>query len=327
MFKTRVTELLGIKHPIIQGGMQHLGVPELAAAVSNAGGLGIINISIYPTPDEFRDAVRKTQKFTKKPFGVNISLLPSLNKGDEIFKYIQVCIEENVEVIETAGASPAVLIPKIKQGQIKWIHKVPSVKHAIKAEQLGVDIITIVGIECGGHPGGDEIGSLVLTNKVARAVKIPVLAAGGIADGRAMAAALSLGAEGVVMGTRFVASKECIISDNHKKWIVEASENDTMIVQRSINNIARTAKTAKAYECLELEAKGVSLQELLAKASGGVRQKVAYTDGNVESSLFHVGNAVGLINEILSCEEIISNTVSEAEAVVKRLNSLLNEEE
>ena len=221
--KTRMTELLGIKYPIMQGGMQHLGVPELAAAVSEAGGLGTINVTIYPDPEDLRKAIKEVKAKTDKPFAVNISLIPSLHPGQELFDQVKVILEEGVTAVETAGASPQELADVLNahKDQVKWIHKAACVKHAKKAESMGADLITMAGFEVAGHPHTDGVGTMVLANRTAREVKVPVLAAGGIADGRGLLAALSLGCEGVVMGTRFVASKECWISENHKNWIVE----------------------------------------------------------------------------------------------------------
>ena len=301
--------------------MQHLGVPQLAAAVSNAGGLGTINITIYPEMDDFRAAVKKTKELTDKPFAVNISLAPGLNMGEKIHQYIDVCGEEGVKVIETAGQNPSEFVPHIKEAGIKLIHKCPGVKYAKKAESFGADAVTIVGYEVAGHPGLDELGSFILINRVAESVSIPVLAAGGVADGKGLAAALALGAQGVVLGTRFVASKECWISENHKNWIVNANENQTVLCQKSIKNMVRVANNEAARKCLELEAKGATLQELMPVISGKLG-KAAYADGNVDGGMFAVGPAAGLIHEVESCKEIIDSIMAEAEEGLKRLNSL-----
>ena len=239
--KTRMTEILGIKYPIMQGGMQHLGVPELAGAVSEAGGLGTINVTIYPDPKDLRRAIRKVKEMTGRPFAVNISLIPSLRPGKELFDQVNVILEEGVPAVETAGASPQELadILNAHKDQVKWIHKAACVKHAKKAESMGADLITMAGFEVAGHPHTDGVGTMVLANRTAREVKVPVLAAGGIADGRGLLAALSLGCEGIVMGTRFVASKECLIHQNQKEWIVNSDENRTVLCQKSIRNMVR----------------------------------------------------------------------------------------
>ena len=321
MFKTRFTELIGIEHPIMQGGMQHLGVPQLAAAVSNAGGLGTINITIYPEMDDFRAAVKKTQELTDKPFAVNISLAPGLNMGEKIHQYIDVCGEEGVKVIETAGQNTSEFVPHIKEAGIKLIHKCPGVKYAKKAENFGADAVTIVGYEVAGHPGLDELGSFILINRVAESVSIPVLAAGGVADGKGLLAALALGAEGVVMGTRFVASTECTIHQNFKDLIVNSKEIDTMTCQRSIKNMARYVKNEQSAKALEMEKAGAGLKELLPVISGAL-SKECYVSGDTQHCVFAMGPAAGLINEVKPVKAIIDDMISEAEAVYKRLGTL-----
>ena len=308
MFKTRFTELIGIEHPIMQGGMQHLGVPQLAAAVSNAGGLGTINITIYPEMDDFRAAVKKTKELTDKPFAVNISLAPGLNMGEKIHQYIDVCGEEGVKVIETAGQNPSEFVPHIKEAGIKLIHKCPGVKYAKKAESFGADAVTIVGYEVAGHPGLDELGSFILINRVAESVSIPVLAAGGVA-------------EGVVMGTRFVASTECTIHQNFKDLIVNSKEIDTMTCQRSIKNMARYVKNEQSAKALEMEKAGAGLKELLPVISGAL-SKECYVSGDTQHCVFAMGPAAGLINEVKPVKAIIDDMISEAEAVYKRLGTL-----
>ncbi|MCI6887190.1 MAG: nitronate monooxygenase [Lachnospiraceae bacterium] len=321
--KTRMTELLGIEYPIMQGGMQHLGVPELAAAVSEAGGLGTINVTIYPNPEDLRKAIRAVKEKTSKPFAVNISLIPSLRPGKELFDQVAVILEEGVPAVETAGASPQELADVLNahKDQVKWIHKAACVKHAKKAESMGADLITMAGYEVAGHPHTDGVGTMVLSNRTAREVKVPVLAAGGIADGRGLLAALSLGCEGIVMGTRFVASKECWIHQNHKDWIVNAAENETTLCQKSIRNMVRVADNDAAKKCLEMEAKGASLEELMSVISGK-KGKAAYENGDVNSGLFAVGPACGLIHEIQSCKEIIDGIMAEAEQELARLNGI-----
>lgn len=321
--KTRMTELLGIQYPIMQGGMQHLGVPELAAAVSEAGGLGTINVTIYPDPEDLRRAIREVKAKTNKPFAVNISLIPSLHPGKELFDQVAVILDEGVAAVETAGASPQELADVLNQhkDQVKWIHKAACVKHAKKAESMGADIITMAGFEVAGHPHTDGVGTMVLANRTAREVKVPVLAAGGIADGRGLLAALSLGCEGVVMGTRFVASRECWIHQNQKDWIVAAAENETVLCQKTIRNMVRVANNDAAKKCLELEAKGASLEELMSVISGKLG-KAAYESGNVNDGMFAVGPACGLIHEVESCKEIIDGMMKEAREQLACLNAI-----
>lgn len=322
MFKTKVTEMLEIQYPIMQGGMQHLGTPELASAVSNAGGLGTINATIYPTISEFRNAIRKVKALTKNPFCVNVSMLPTLSPGELTMEYFKVITEEGVSVVETAGRDPKEFVPMLHAAGVKLIHKVAAVKYAKKAEAAGADIVTIVGVECAGHPGMDDITTMVLANKVAKTVKIPVMVGGGIADGKGLAAALALGGEGVVMGSRFVAVEECIIHPNFKKWIVEASENDTMLIQRSIKNMIRACKNEAAKTCLEMEKQGATLQELLAVISGK-KSRTAQFEGDLNGGIFAIGQAIGLIDEIKPAKAVIDEIVKEAEETVERLNQLV----
>lgn len=323
MIKTKMTELLGIRHPIMQGGMQHLGVPELAAAVSEAGGLGTINVTIFPEPEDLRAAIRRTKELTKKPFAVNLSLIPSLRPGKDLFQQVDVMLEEGVAAIETAGASPKELaeVLSANKGHIKWIHKAACVKHAKKAESLGADLVTIAGFEVAGHPYKDEVGTVVLSNLTSRELHVPVLAAGGIADGRGLVAALALGCEGVVMGTRFVASRECWIHKNFKKWMVDACEADTTICQRTINNMVRVSNNAAAKKCLEMESQGATLEQLMSVISGRIG-KAAYENGDIDGGMFGIGPAIGLIHDVPSVKEIIDGMVAEADQTLTRLNAL-----
>lgn len=322
--KTRMTDMLGIQYPIMQGGMQHLGVPRLASAVSEAGGLGTINVTIYPNPDDLRNAIREVKSRTKKPFAVNISLIPSLRPGKELFEQVDVILDEGVAAVETAGASPQELADVLNahKGQVIWIHKAACVKHAKKAESMGADIITMAGFEVAGHPHTDGVGTMILANRTAREIKVPVLAAGGIADGRGLLAALSLGCEGIVMGTRFVASEECWVHQNQKNWIVNANENQTVLCQRSIRNMVRVADNEAARTCLEMEKKGASLEELMTVISGK-KGRAAYESGNVDEGLFVIGPACGLIHEVKSCKEIIDGVMEEAEEGLARLNTVI----
>lgn len=320
--KTRITELLNIEYPIMQAGLQHLGTPELASAVSNAGGLGTINATIYPTIDDFRNAIRKVRSLTTKPFCVNISMLPKVSTGELTPEYFKTVVEEGVEIVETAGRSPEEYVPLLKAAGIKLIHKVPAVKFAKKAEDIGADVVTIVGVECGGHPGMDEISTMILGNKVTKTVSIPVFIGGGIADGYGMVAALALGGEGVIMGTRFVATEECIIHPNFKKWIVSASESDTILIQRSIKNMVRAAKNEAALNCMEMEKQGAGLNELLGIISGK-RGRECQMQGDLEGGILSAGQAIGLIAEIKSAKQVIDDTMREAEAVIDRLNNML----
>ena len=284
MLKTKVTEILGIEYPIMQGGLQHLGMPELASAVSNAGGLGTINARIYPTIKEFREAIKKMKALTDKPFCVNVSLRSELTPGELTMEYFGVVMAEGVKVVETSGRNPAEYYPTLKEAGVKLIHKVPTVKLAKKSESIGADIVSVVGFECGGHPSMEEVTTFILGNKASRAVNIPVLIGGGIADGRGLIAALALGAQGVVMGTRFVATKECIIHENFKKWIVNAHERDTVLVQRSISNMLRAMNNAASRKVLEMEKNAPTLEELLPFISGLRGKK--HIEGDLDGGIF-----------------------------------------
>lgn len=323
MIKTRMTELFGIKHPIMQGGMQHLGVADFASCVSNAGGLGTINITCFPTPEAFRDELQKMKSLTDKPFAVNFSFLPemSLSEQSRVQKMAEICAEQAVPVIETAGGDPSPYLPTFHEAGMKVIHKAPSVKIAKRMEEKGVDAVSIIGYEVAGHPSMDGIGTIVMANRVASELSVPVLAAGGIADGKGLAAALCLGCEGIVMGTRFVATEECCISQSHKDWILTHGERDSRLIMKSIHNMVRAADNEAARACLELEKHGASLEELMSVISGKKSRK-AYEEGNVDGGIFCVGPAMGLIHEILPVKDLMNGMVSEAEAIFDRLQQL-----
>lgn len=319
--KTRITEMFGIRYPIIQGGMQNLGVPEFASAVSNAGGMGTINIATFPDVETFHDAVRKMNDLTDKPYFVNISLVPNLSRGEEIFRYIEVCEKEGVVAIETAGASPDMYVDAIKQAGIKLVHKAPTARHAKRMQDKGADAVTIAGYEVAGHPSEEAVGTFVLLNKTASLLDIPVLAAGGVADGKGLAAALALGAEGVVIGTRFAASKECPLHQNFKDLLIASQENQTVLIQKSIHNMARVLGTDASRKCLEMEANGATLQELMTVIAGRITRE-CYKTGDTANSIFAVGPAVGLIHDVKSVQAIIEDMVAEAEEVLNRTSRL-----
>ena len=320
MFETRLTELLGIKHPIIQGGLQWLATAQLASAVSEAGGLGIISSLSFPDQDSLRKEIRRIREMTKNPFGVNLPMLPELTKDDRTEEVLEILLEEGVPVVETAGRSPEPFIRRIKSGGIKLIHKVPSARFAKKAESIGADAVTIVGFECGGHPGMDDVTSLVLIPTVASSLRIPVIAGGGIADARGFLAALALGADGVLMGTRFVATQECPAHPKIKEWLVKARETDTMVIQRSIRNAARTIKNKAAEKALAMEERGASLEELLTVISGRIGQK-ALLEGDLEGAIIACGQCVGLIHEIKSVKQVMEEIIQGAQSILQRLNS------
>jgi len=322
MFETQVTKLLGIKYPIIQGGLQWLATAQLASAVSEAGGLGIISSLSFPDQDSLRKEIRRIREMTKNPFGVNLPMLPELTKDDRTEEILEILLEEGVPVVETAGRSPEPFIQKLKSGGTKLIHKVPSARFAKKAESIGADAVTIVGFECGGHPGMDDVTSLVLIPTVASSLRIPVIAGGGIADARGFLAALALGADGVLMGTRFVATQECPAHPKIKKWLVKARETDTMVIQRFIRNAARAIKNKAAKKTLFMEERGASLEELLTVISGQIGQK-ALLEGDLEGAIIACGQCVGLIHEIKRVKQEIEEMIQGAQSILQRLNSLV----
>lgn len=321
MFNTRLTQLLGIQYPIIQGGLQWLATAQLASAVSEAGGLGIISSLSFPDRDVLRKEIRRMKELTKKPFGVNLSMLPELTKGDRTEEILEIILEEKVPVVETSGRSPEPFIQSLKREGIKLIHKVPSARFARKAESIGADAVTLVGFECGGHPGMDDVTSLVLIPIAADSIRLPIIAGGGIADARGFLAALALGADGVVMGTRFVATQECPAHPRIKEWFVRARETDTMMIQRSIRNAARVIRNKAAEKALALEQKGATLEELLAVISGQMGKK-ALDEGDMEGAIIACGQCVGLVHDIKSVKEVIDEVIQGAQSILQRLNAM-----
>ncbi|NKI19257.1 nitronate monooxygenase [Spongiibacter sp. KMU-166] len=323
--KTRVTEMLGIEHPIIQGGMMAVGLAELAAAVSNAGGLGILTALTQPTPEDLRREIARCREMTDNPFGVNLTLLPTINPVpyDE---YVQVIIDEGITVVETAGRSPEQYMEAFNNAGVKVIHKCTSVRHALKAEAIGCAAASVDGFECAGHPGEDDVPNLVLLPCAVSRLRIPVIASGGIGDGRGLAAALALGAEGVNMGTRFVATREAPVHHNVKQMMVESSELDTALIFRTLRNTARIYKNSIAKEVLSIEGKPgdtdfSELQPLVAGARG--RERVL-EQGDTDDGVWTAGLVMGLIDDIPSCAELVSRIVAEAEDIIEnRLQSML----
>jgi NAD(P)H-dependent flavin oxidoreductase YrpB (nitropropane dioxygenase family) len=318
MFQTRITQLFGIKYPIIQGAMMWLSRAEMVAAVSNAGGLGIMAALTFPTEKELREEIKKAKSLTDKPFAVNITLLPTI-RPRSLEGYIAAAIEEGVPIIETAGRNPRQYMKQLRDGGVKVIHKVASVKAAKTAERIGVDAVTIVGFEEGGNPGMDDVTTLVLIPRAVDEVKIPVIAGGGIGDGRGLIAALALGAEGAVMGTRFMLSRECPLHASIKQRLLEATEKDTLMIMRSINNPERVVSTDFARRILEMEEKGTTLEELLPMIDGR-RQKQALDKGAADEAIIPCGQVVGLIDDLPTIKEIVDGIIREARTIGKRLS-------
>ena len=309
--KTRVTEQLGIQYPIIQGGMQWVGLAELASAVSNAGGLGLLTALTQPTPDDLGREIERTRGMTDKPFGVNLTILPAI-KPPPYAEYVDVIIKSGIKIVETAGNSPKDFIARFKAAGITIVHKCTTVRHALSAERNGVDIVSIDGLECAGHPGEDDVGGLVLIPAAARALSIPIVASGGIADGRGMAAALALGAEGVNMGTRFYVTQEAPVHQNVKEAMVQASERDTALLFRTMKNTARVYRNAIAEEVVGMERRpGGCTFEQIRPLVAGVRGRAALQSGEINNGVVSAGQCIGLIHDIPTCAELITRMVAE----------------
>ena len=318
---TRVTELLGTRYPIIQGGMQWVGRAELAAAVSNAGGLGILTALTQPTPQDLRAEIERCRTMTDQPFGVNLTILPSINPPPYDF-YLQAVIDSGVKILETAGANPRDFIGKVKSAGIKVIHKCVAVRHALSAQKYGVDAVSIDGFECAGHPGEDDVPGLILIPAAARALEIPVIASGGIGDGRGMAAALALGAEGINMGTRFCATREAPIHDAIKQRLVAASERDTRLIFRPLRNTARILANDIAKQVNEIEANPEAVFEDIAALVAGKRGRAALETGEADSGLVWAGQVIGLIDDVPTVDELIRRIVGECRERLDRAGKM-----
>ena len=321
MFQTRITKLFNIKYPIICGGLHWIGRAELIAAVANAGGLGFIAAATFQDLDDLRAEIRKARDLTDGPIGLNINLFPAM-RTQPIEAWVEIACEEKIPVVETSGRSPEAVVAPLHASGVKIMHKVAGARYARTAERLGCDAVCVVGYECGGQPGMDEVTSLVMVPATVDAVSIPVVAAGGFADGRGLVAALALGAEAVLMGTRFMATKECRGHPAWKEWMVNAVETDTAYILKSINNPSRVAKNAVAAKVREMEARGATLEELLPIISGGLGGAL-FDDGKLDSQLARVGQVVGLIHDVPTVKEFIDRTVAEAVQARERLNAAI----
>ena len=315
--KTAITELFGIEHPIIQGGMHFVGFAELAAAVSNAGGLGIITGLTQKTPELLAKEIARCRDMTDKPFGVNLTFLPTFS-APPYPEYIAAIVEGGVKSVETAGRSPEQYMPALKAAGIKVIHKCTSVRHSLKAERIGCDAVSVDGFECGGHPGEDDIPNMILLPRAAEELKIPFVASGGMADGRSLVAALSLGAAGMNMGTRFIATKEAPVHQNVKNALVAATELDTRLIMRALRNTERVLKNANVDRLLEIEhAKGDKLTiDDIHDQVAGVYPRIML-DGQMDAGAWSCGMVAGLIHDIPSCKELVDRIVSEAEQIIR----------
>lgn len=323
--KTAITEMFGIQHPIIQGGMHYVGFAEMAAAVSNAGGLGVITGLTQKTPQDLANEIARCKDMTDKPFGVNITFLPTVNAPDYP-AIVKAVIDGGVTVVETAGRNPTQVMPYLKDAGIKVIHKCTSVRHALKAQEIGCDAVSVDGFECGGHPGEDDIPNMILLPRAADELEIPFVSSGGQADGRSLVASLAMGAAGMNMGTRFVATQEAPVHQNVKDAIVAATELDTRLVMRPLRNTERVLTNAAVERVLEKEKElgdKITFDDVIDEVAG-VYPKVMQ-DGDMDSGAWSCGMVAGLINDVPTCQELIDRIMSEAEEIInKRLGGFLN---
>jgi NADH:quinone reductase (non-electrogenic) len=316
MIKTRFTEMFGVEAPITCGGMTRVGKAELIAAVANAGALGFITAHSAGPPEALAKEVKRCRDMTDKPFGVNLTILPSITPipYDE---YREAIIESGIKVVETAGNNPQPHLPRFKEAGVKVIHKCTSVRHAVKAQAIGVDCVSIDGLECAGHPGEDDVGGLILFPATADKLTIPIIASGGMADARGLVAALALGCEGANMGTRFMATKEAPIHENVKKQIVANDERGTNLIFRTMHNTARVAKNAVSDEVAAIERRGNAKFEDVKDLVAGVRGADVLNKGEMDAGIWSAGQTQGLIHDIPSCKELVARIMSEAEAIIR----------
>jgi NAD(P)H-dependent flavin oxidoreductase YrpB (nitropropane dioxygenase family) len=322
--KTRITEMFGIQHPILQGGMHFVGFAEMAAAVSNAGGLGIITGLTQRTPELLSKEIARCREMTDKPFGVNLTFLPSVTPPDYP-AYVQAIIDGGVKIVETAGNNPAKWLPGLKEHGIKVIHKCTSVRHSLKAEQIGCDAVSVDGFECGGHPGEDDVPNWILLPRAAEELKIPFVASGGVANGKQLVAALALGADGVNMGTRFIATQEAPVHENVKQALVAASELDTRLIMRPLRNTERVLNNAAVERLLVKEKEMGSALTFadIAEEVAGVYPRIMI-NGEMDAGGWSCGMVAGLIHDIPTCKELIDGIMAEADQIIrKRFPSLV----
>ena len=322
MLKTRITDLFGIEHPVIQGGMQWVGYAELVSAVSNAGALGILTALTQPTPEDLAKEIDRTREMTDKPFGVNLTVLPTINPPP-YEEYAQAIVGSGVKIVETAGRSPEPFMELFKEYDVKVIHKCTSVRHALKAQSVCVSAITIDGFECAGHPGEDDIPSLVLLPQAAEALDVPVAGCGGFSDAKSMVAALALGGEAIVMGTRFMATQEAGIHQNVKEKMTEADELSTNLMFRTMHNTARVFKNSISDQVVEIESTGSATFEDVKDLVAGQRGRVVFEEGDLEHGIWSAGISVARVKDVPTCKEMVARLVSEAEEIIDgRLQSV-----
>ena len=315
MITTRFTKSFGIQHPIVQGGMQNVGIAELVSAVANTGSLGFLTALTQPTPEALTKEISRTREMTDMPFGVNLTFLPTL-KPVPYEEYAQAIVETGIKIVETAGNNPQRFIPAFKAAGIKIIHKCTSVRHASKAEAIGCDAVSIDGFECAGHPGEDDIPGLILIPCAADKLTIPMVASGGFGDARGLVAALALGADGMNMGTRFMATLEAPVHDNIKQQLIEATERDTALIFRSMRNTARVFKNQVSDEVQALEARGGATIDDIKHLVAGERGKQALLTGDADAGIWSAGMVAGLIHDVPSCRELVDRIMREAETII-----------
>ncbi|MBT7408367.1 MAG: nitronate monooxygenase [Methylococcales bacterium] len=321
--KTRITELFSIQHPIIQGGMQWVSKAELVAAVANAGALGFLTALTQPTPEDLRKEISKTQQLTSNPFGVNLTIMPTI-KPVPYEEYAKVIIESGIKIVETAGRNPEPYMPTLKAAGIKVIHKCTSIRHAIKAEKVGCDAVSIDGFECAGHPGEDDIPGLILIPGTTQKLTIPVVASGGFGDARGLVAALALGADGINMGTRFLATEEAPVHHNIKQALVDADERQTTLIFRPLKNTARVFKNNVSIEVNQIEKQPKHSFSDIQHLVSGIKGRQALEQGEINEGVWTAGMIAGLINDIPSVEQLVSRITTEAENIIKnRLNNII----
>ena len=326
--KTRITELFGIERPIIQGGMHYVGYAELASAVSNAGGLGIITALTQPTPDDLASEIARCHEMTDKPFGVNLTFLPAFAMPPYP-EFIDAIISGGVKIVETAGRNPQEHLPRLQEAGVRVIHKCTSVRHALKAESIGCDAVSVDGFECGGHPGEDDIPNMILLPRAAEELSIPFVSSGGMADARSLVASLALGADGMNMGTRFIATKEAPVHENVKQALVTATELDTRLIMRPLRNTERVLSNAAVEEVLRIERERLAAGEPLQIDDvrylvAGARNRKVLQEGEMDAGVWSCGMVAGLIHDIPTCQELLDTIMAEAEELIsQRLGGLL----
>ena len=314
--RTKITESLNIEFPIVQGGMQWVGIAEMASAVSNAGGLGILTGLTQPSPEDLTKEIARCREMTDKPFAVNLTILPTI-KPVPYDEYAQAIVDSGIKIVETAGRNPEPFLPLFKNAGVKVIHKCTSIRHALKAEKIGCDMVSVDGFECAGHPGEDDVTNMILLPLAAQRLKIPFLASGGLGDGKGLAAALAMGADGINMGTRFMVTKEAPIHEKVKQKMVEATELDTSLIYRTLRNTARVFKNSVAEEVVDIESKpGQTQFEDIQALVQGAKGRELFDTGDLDKGIWSAGMIVGLIDDIPTCRELIARIVSEAEEII-----------